>query len=88
MLKLLFILFLAALGTTFAIDNMHRVELGLIVGKAVNVRLFFLLLIAFLVGCFTTVLANLYFTLRARKQAATADNGIEKAVEEGAYFSN
>ena len=44
MLRVLLAILLAVTATTFAMDNMHHVGLGLIVGGPVHVRLFFLLL--------------------------------------------
>ena len=77
MLKLLFVILAAAVGTIFAMDNMQRVELGLIVGRPVHVRLFFLLLTSFLIGCFSAILLNLYLRTNSRKErkgAADAEN--------------
>ena len=68
MLRVLFIVLLAAMAATFAMDNMHHVGLGLIVGEPVYVRLFFLLLTSFLVGCFTTMLMHLCLSARARRR--------------------
>jgi uncharacterized integral membrane protein len=73
-LKLLFVVLSAVVVTVFAMDNMRRVELGLIVGKPVHVRLFFLLLTSYLIGCFSTMLANLYLSAKSKKQEkATQD---------------
>ena len=71
MLKVLFVILMAVAATTFATDNMHHVDLGLVVGSPVNVRLFFLLLTSFLVGCFSAMLVNLYLNARSRKQRET-----------------
>ena len=46
MLRILLTVIAAALVTVFAVDNMHRVEVGLVVGRPAHVRLFFLLLTA------------------------------------------
>ena len=72
MLRLLLVILVAAVAATFAMDNMHRVQLGLIVGRPVHVRLFFLLLTSFLVGCFTTVLLSLYLRTQFKKKKETA----------------
>ena len=72
MFKLLFVILAAAMMATFAMDNMQRVELGLVVGKPVHVRLFFLLLASFLIGCFSTVFTNLYLGTRYKKGKATS----------------
>ncbi len=56
MLVLLVVILLAVAATMFAMDNMQRVELGLIVGRPVHVRLFFLLLASFLIGVLLGVL--------------------------------
>ena len=71
MLKVLFVILLAAMAVTFATDNMHHVDLGLVVGKPVNVRLFFLLLTSFLLGCFTVMLMKLYLSARSGRRRAT-----------------
>ncbi len=72
MLKLLVVIFAAVMATTFAMDNMHRVELGLIVGRPVHVRLFFLLLTSFLIGCFAVMLLTLYRNTRRTPKKVTA----------------
>lgn len=77
MLRLLFVILAAAMATMFAMDNMQRVELGLIVGRPVHVRLFFLLLTSFLIGCFSAILLNLYLRANSkqeRKGAADAED--------------
>ncbi len=68
MLKLLVVILTAVMATMFAMDNMHRVELGLVLGRPVHVRLFFLLLTSFLVGSFAVLLMNLYRSTKPRKQ--------------------
>ncbi len=68
MLKLLLVILTAIMVTTLAMDNMHRVELGLIVGRPVHVRLFFLLLTSFLVGCFSAMFMNLYLSTKSKKR--------------------
>ena len=68
MLKVLFVILLAVVAATFATDNMHHVDLGLVVGSPVHVRLFFLLLTSFLIGCFSAMLMNLYLSARSGKQ--------------------
>ncbi len=76
MLKLLLVILVAAIATMFAMDNMHRVELGLVVGRPVHVRLFFLLLTSFLVGCFLVMLMNLYRGSKPkRKRETVRDEG-------------
>ncbi len=82
MLKVLFAILLAVMATTFAMDNMHRVELGLIVGKPAHVRLFFLLLTSFLVGCFSAMLISLYLSAKSRKQGE-----MKQDPEDEAFFS-
>jgi hypothetical protein len=81
-LKVLLIMLLAAAAATFAMDNMHHVGLGLIVGEPVYVRLFFLLLTSFLVGCFTTMLMHLCLNARARRHEQTPQDA-----EDEAFFS-
>jgi len=70
-LKVLFVILLAATAATFATDNMHHVDLGLVVGRPVHVRLFFLLLTSFLLGCFAAMLMNLYLNAKSGKQRET-----------------
>lgn len=83
MLKLLFVILAAALATMFAMDNMNRVELGLVVGRPVHVRLFFLLLISFLIGCFMVLLLNLYRNTTRKNHGAKAPS-----VEDDDFFSD
>ena len=82
MLRVFSAILLAVTATTFAMDNMHRVELGLIVGRPVHVRLFFLLLTSFLVGCFSAMLISLCLSARSRKQGETKQD-----TEDEAFFS-
>ncbi len=82
MLKVLFAILLAVMATTFAMDNMHRVEFGLIVSQPVHVRLFFLLLTSFLIGCFSAMLISLYLNAKSRKQGDTKQD-----TEDEAFFS-
>ena len=82
MLKLIIAALLAVLMAVFAIDNMHAVELGCVAGKPVNVRLFFLLLTSFLVGCISTTFVNLYIGTRTKR----VDEGTPEAAG-GDYFS-
>ncbi len=74
MLKLFLIILAAVYVVAFAMDNLHRVELGLIVGRPVHVRLFFLLLTSFLIGWFTAVFIRLCLTAKARKRQETAQD--------------
>ena len=83
MLKVLFAILTAAVFTIFAMDNMHRVELGLIVGKPMHVRLFFLLLSAFLVGCFSAAITSLYLRARSKKQKQAAQEAQGDSFFEG-----
>ncbi|MHC5035817.1 MAG: hypothetical protein ACYTHM_00745 [Planctomycetota bacterium] len=82
MLKLIAAVLLAMGVAVFAMDNMHVVELGCVAGRPVNVRLFFLLLTAFLVGCFATTLVNLYMGTRLRRKGE-----VPPELEGGDYFS-
>jgi uncharacterized integral membrane protein len=81
-LKLLLAILIAVMGTIFAMDNLHRVELGLIVGRPVHVRLFFLLLTSFLVGCFMVMLMNLYRSTTRKSEPVK-----RKSVEDDEFFS-
>jgi len=67
MTRMLTVALVAVMAIIFAADNMHHVELGLIFGRPVNVRLFFLLLTSFLLGCLVTVFVNLYVAARSRR---------------------
>ena len=69
-----YLFYIFAVITVFAMNNMHRVEMGLIVGRGVHVRLFFLLLTAFLVGCFTAMLANLYISTKSGRRKKTTED--------------
>ena len=79
MLRLLLVVIAAVLVVVFAMDNMHRVEMGLVVGRPVHVRLFFLLLTSFIIGCFATMFLNLYLRTQSNKKrdAATDTDGDE-----------
>lgn len=83
MLKLLCVILVAVIVTIFAFDNMHHVELDLFIGGPKNVRLFFLLLISFLVGCFTTVIIDLYTRVKYKKKTE-----ITQDTEEDDFFSD
>ena len=83
MLRLLCAILIAAIVAIFAMDNMQHVELGLFVGKPVHVRLFFLLLISLLVGCFATIFINLYVSAKHKKKTE-----ITQDTEEDDYFSD
>lgn len=72
MLKLLIVILAAVLASIFAMNNMQRVEVSLIVGKPVHVRLFFLLMTSFLVGSLSAVLANLYVRTKSAKRKTAA----------------
>ena len=61
---ILLVLFVLVL---FAINNMEHVELGLIIGRPMRIRLFFLLMLSFLAGCLTMSLVNMYFNAKFRK---------------------
>jgi len=80
-LILLIVVLGVVVATAFAADNMGHVQLGLIIGKPVHVRLFFLLLSSFLAGCFSTVLLNLYLRTRLKKKEAASK------VEDDQFFS-
>ena len=82
MLRVSSAILLAVAATTFAMDNMHRVELGLVVGKPVHVRLFFLLLTSFLVGCFSAMLIGFCLSTKSGKQGET-----KQGTEDEAFFS-
>ncbi len=74
MLKVLLVILLAVIATSFAMDNMHHVELGLIVGRPVRVRVFFLLLTSFLIGCVSGILMDLYLGAKSKRQRGAARN--------------
>ncbi len=79
MLKLVIVILAAVIATIFAIDNMDHVEFSLGVGKPVHVRLFFLLMTAFLLGCFSAVFMSLYLRARGSKKHKAADKDNEDA---------
>jgi uncharacterized integral membrane protein len=54
----------------FAWSNTHHVEVGLAVGRPVQVRLIFLLLTTFLLGHFTAVLLKAYVRGRIGSEAS------------------
>lgn len=82
MLKVSFVILLAVIATTFAMDNMHHVDLGLVLGRPASVRLFFLLLTSFLVGCLLATLINLYVGAKSEKQGE-----VKQKTEEEDFFS-
>ncbi len=82
MLKVSFVILLTVMASTFAMDNMHHVDLGLVLGSPVSVRLFFLLLTSFLVGCLLATLMNLYLGAKSEKQGEVAQK-----TEEEDFFS-
>ncbi len=83
MAGLVLAILVAVMGTMFAMDNMHRVELGLVMGKPVHVRLFFLLLTSFLVGCFAAMVTSLYINAKSRKPKVA-----QQDTEEDDFFSD
>ncbi|MHC4199121.1 MAG: hypothetical protein ACYSU0_03955 [Planctomycetota bacterium] len=82
MLKVTLVILLTVMASTFAMDNMHHVDLGLVVGSPVSVRLFFLLLTSFLVGCLLATLMNFYIGAKSEKPAE-----VEQKTEEEDFFS-
>ena len=83
MLVLLVVILLAVAATMFAMDNMQRVELSLVLGRPVHVRLFFLLLTSFLFGCFSAMLVNLYRRTKPAKRKERAQD-----TEDDDFFSD
>lgn len=83
MLVLLLFILLAVVATMFAMDNMQRVELSLVLGRPVHVRLFFLLLTSFLFGCFSAMLVNLYRRTKPVKRKERAQD-----TEDDDFFSD
>ena len=73
MLKLMLVTLTVVLLTILAMDNMHHVQVGLIIGKQVHVRLFFLLLTSFVIGCFSVMLLNLYRGAKSKKSGTSQD---------------
>ena len=66
MQRLLLLILIGLVLVLFAWSNTHHVEVGLIFGRPVHVRLVFLLLTTFLVGHFTAVLLNVYVRSRIK----------------------
>ncbi|TET34455.1 MAG: hypothetical protein E3J72_14135 [Planctomycetota bacterium] len=82
MVKLLLAVILVAVMTVFAMNNMHRVELGLIIGRPVHVRLFFLLMTSYLLGCFSAILVRLFLNTRTKKKG----KAVQETETEGFFF--
>ena len=75
MFRLFFALLCTGLVLLFAMDNVHFVPIGLVVGPPFEARLFFVLATAFLLGCLVTVLVRLYSGARKKgRPAPTATN--------------
>lgn len=70
----------------FAWSNTHHVEVGLVLGRPVQVRLIFLLLTTFLLGHFTAVLLNVYLRSRIRSKARREKMAREAADDEDDEF--
>ena len=88
MLKFATIILVAGILCAFAVDNLHRVELGLIVGRTVHVRLFFLLLTTFLVGCLADTIFRAFLSAQqGKKRRKTVREDADKDVEDD-FFSS
>lgn len=89
MQKLLLILVVGLVLVMFAWSNTHHVEVGLVLGRPVHVRLIFLLLTTFLAGHFTAVVLGAYVRTRikakVRRQKAREDGHDE---DESDFFSD
>lgn len=81
MVKLLLIIIAVVLAVIFAIDNMHRVTIGFIAGPPIEIRMFFVIMTAFLGGILTTLLLSMYWRALSSKRKE------EKPKEEDAHFS-
>jgi len=87
MRKLLVILVAAALIALFALNNTHHVEMSLVFGTPVHVRLIFLMLTTFLVGHFTAVILNLYLRSQMSSTANRTQKGeLAQDAEEDEFF--
>ena len=87
MQKLLLILVAAIAVALFALSNTHRVEMGVIFGMPVHVRLVFLLITTFLVGYFTAVLVNIYVRTKINSTSKRPEPGAKsKDAEEDEFF--
>ena len=86
MRKLVIALVAATVVVVFAMDNMHHVEMGHVVGGIVRVRLFWLMLCSFLAGCFLTTVANMYINSKAKSEGETEREAVKTADAEE-YFS-
>ena len=76
MFQLIILVVIVVFVTIFAMDNLHHVELGIIAGKPVQVRMVFLLLTCYLLGFFSSSVLSLYKRARngkPRKKAAEVD---------------
>jgi len=85
--KLFFAFLVTVTVVVFAIDNLHSVRVGLIVGPQFEVRLFFLLATVFLLGCVTTVLVQLYGEAAARSRRDAEPRGAEPHGLEEDFFT-
>ena len=81
MVKLLLIIIAVVLAVVFAIDNMHRVTIGFIAGPPVEMRMFFVIMTAFLGGILSTLLLGMYWRTLSSKRKE------EKLKDEDAHFS-
>ncbi len=88
MYRVLLTLAAGVLILLFSINNTHHVEMSLIIGAPVHVRLIFLLLTVFLMGHFSAVLANVYF--RSKLNSTTKQVGKKEVAcetEEDEFFA-
>jgi uncharacterized integral membrane protein len=87
MQKLLLIVVAGILVLLFALNNTHRVEMSVIFGTPVHVRLVFLLMTTFLIGYFTAVLVNIYVRTRINSTAKRSETrGKPNDTEEDEFF--
>ena len=69
MQRVLLILMAGLAMVMFAWSNTHHVEVGVVLGRPVRVRLIFLLLTTFLLGHFAAVLLSVYTRGRIKSKA-------------------
>ena len=88
MIRLLLAIVAAILAGLFAADNMHRVQIGFVVGPKIHVRLFFVIMTAFLGGCVVAMIVQLYFRVLIAKRDAEKGPGKQgKKTDDGPdYF--
>ena len=87
MVRLALLLIGVLIAVLFATNNMHNVQVGLVVGRPVHVRLFFLLLTVFLAGALISTILHLYLNAESRKKKTATPEPVPEAAGDE-YFSS